>query len=547
METVRYVLHVLFVIVGVLLLFNLLVGVHELGHFLAARWRGLVVDKFRIWFGKPIWKTTHHGVEYSLGWIPAGGFVALPQMAPMESIEGKLDGARENLPPVTPSDKIIVALAGPVFSFGLACVLATVVWLTGRPVSESEKTTTIGYVRADSPAQKADLRAGDTILAVDNQPVRRFLGMSESVQWYVARSEGDQVPVKVRRDGSELTVNVAASRPPKPHWWQRPDVRQIGVEPAYSPKVSEVKPDSPAARAGVRPGDFIAALNGQPVLSIESFTETEQSRYGQPLALTLERGGQPVKVTLPAMPFTVGVVSREGPAEMSGLKAGDVIRAIAGRPAERFEDLREATKAGKPFEVAIQPKDGGPERVLTVTPEREKESNEFKAGLGASYDADGITWDQRGRVTILHENPVDQVSGGVMSVVNTIGALISPKSEVKLTHLGGPVMIFRGYFEILFEQGLRFALWFSVIINVNLAILNLMPFPVLDGGHILLAVIEWVRRRPANVRVLEVVQTGCAMLLIGYMLFITFFDVGDLARGGRRGGDARPKFERAGK
>ena len=170
----------------------------------------------------------------------------------------------------------------------------------------------------------------------------------------------------------------------------------------------------------------------------------------------------------------------------------------------------------------------------------------YISGIPA-YDADGITWDQRGRITILHENPVDQVSGGVMSVVNTIGALISPKSEVKLTHLGGPVMIFRGYFEILFEQGLRFALWFSVIINVNLAILNLMPFPVLDGGHILLAVIEWVRRRPANVRVLEVVQTGCAMLLIGYMLFITFFDVGDLARGGRRGGDARPKFERAGK
>ena len=111
--------------------------------------------------------------------------------------------------------------------------------------------------------------------------------MSESVQWFVARSEGDQVPVKVRRDGAELTVDVAASRPAKPHWWQRPDVRQIGVEPAYSPKVSEVKPDSPAGRAGVQPGDFITALNGQPVLSIDSFVETEQARYGQPLALTL--------------------------------------------------------------------------------------------------------------------------------------------------------------------------------------------------------------------------------------------------------------------
>ena len=544
METVRYVLHVLFVIFGVLVLFNLLVAVHELGHFLAARWRGLVVDKFRIWFGKPIWKTTRGGVEYSLGWIPAGGFVALPQMAPMESIEGKLDGARPNLPPASPLDKIIVALAGPVFSFGLACVFATIVWVTGRPVSESEKTTTIGYVRADSPAFKAGLLAGDTVLAVDGQPVRRFLGMSESVQWFVARAEGDQVPVKVRRDGAEKTLNVAASRPPKPHWWQRPDVRQIGVEPAYTPKVGEVKPDSFAARAGLRAGDFVTALEGRPLLSVDAFVETEQSSYNRPLALTVERNGQSQSLTLPPMPFAVGVVSQDGPAELAGLKAGDVLRRIAGQPAERFDDLREATKPGKPFDVTFQPKAGGPERVVTITPERERESKEFKAGLASA--GDGITWDGRGRTATLHENPVDQVSGGVMSVVNTIGALISPKSEVKLTHLGGPVMIFRGYFEILFEQGLRFALWFSVIINVNLAILNLLPFPVLDGGHIVLALIEAVRRRPANVRVLEVIQTGCAMVLIGYMLFITFFDVGDLARGGGRR-DSRPRFERAGK
>lgn len=545
METVLYVLRILGVILEVLVLFNLLVAVHELGHFLAARWRGLVVDKFRIWFGKPIWKTTRGGVEYSLGWIPAGGFVALPQMAPMDSIEGKLEGARPNLPAASPLDKIIVALAGPVFSFGLAFVFAVIVWITGRPVSEAEKTTTVGYVRSDSPAAKADLKAGDTILAVDDQPVRRFLGMSESVQWYVARAEGDNVSVKIRRNGIEQTANVAASRPQKGHWWQRPDVRHIGVEPAYSPKVGEVKPDSIAAKAGLRAGDFVTGLDGQPLLSANTFVESEQSHYGRPLTLTVERAGQNQTVTLPPMPFTVGVVSREGPAELAGLKTGDVIRAIAGKPAERFEDLREVTKAGKPFELTVQAKDGG-ERAVTVTPEREKESNEFKVGLGPAYDADGITWDERGRVTTLYENPVDQVKAGVMSVINTLGALLSPKSEVKLTHLGGPVTIFRGYFELLMEQGLRHALWFSVIINVNLAILNLMPFPVLDGGHIVLAMVEAVRRRPANVRFLEIVQTGCAMVLIGYMLFITFFDVGDIARGGRRP-DARPRFERAAK
>ena len=77
----------------VVLLFNLLIGVHELGHFLAAKWRGLKIDRFAIWFGKPVWKKKIGGVEYALGWIPAGGYVALPQMATMEAIEGKTEDA----------------------------------------------------------------------------------------------------------------------------------------------------------------------------------------------------------------------------------------------------------------------------------------------------------------------------------------------------------------------------------------------------------------------------------------------------------------------
>ena len=83
------ILKFIFIFLEVLLLFNLLIFVHELGHFLAARWRGLKVDRFAIWFGKPIWKAKINGVEYALGTIPAGGYVSLPQMATMEVIEGK--------------------------------------------------------------------------------------------------------------------------------------------------------------------------------------------------------------------------------------------------------------------------------------------------------------------------------------------------------------------------------------------------------------------------------------------------------------------------
>src|ERR1044071_3080766 len=144
------ILKIIFIFLEVLVLFNLLIFVHELGHFLAARWRGLKIDRFAIWFGKPIWKTKINGVEYALGSIPAGGYVSLPQMAPMEMIEGKAEGTpAEPLPPISALDKIIVAFAGPLFSFGLALAFAFVVFIVGRPVNESETSTTIGYLVKD--------------------------------------------------------------------------------------------------------------------------------------------------------------------------------------------------------------------------------------------------------------------------------------------------------------------------------------------------------------------------------------------------------------
>src|SRR5689334_2949791 len=193
------VLKPVLVAIEVLLLFNLLIFVHELGHFLAARWRGLKVDRFAIWFGKPIWKTKINGVEYALGSIPAGGYVSLPQMATMETIEGKSDNSGQPLPPISPLDKIIVAFAGPLFSFLLALGFAVIVMGVGRPVSESETTTYIGYVEKDGPAEKVGLKPGDRILEVDNKPVSKFGGMGDSIKWRIVRSEGDTIQVKVER------------------------------------------------------------------------------------------------------------------------------------------------------------------------------------------------------------------------------------------------------------------------------------------------------------------------------------------------------------
>src|SRR5437899_1806762 len=100
MSILKFVL----IVLEVVLLFNLLIFVHELGHFLAARWRGLKIDRFAIWFGKPIWKTRINGVEYALGTIPAGGYVSLPQMAKMSRLEGKSESSAQGLPPISARD-----------------------------------------------------------------------------------------------------------------------------------------------------------------------------------------------------------------------------------------------------------------------------------------------------------------------------------------------------------------------------------------------------------------------------------------------------------
>jgi regulator of sigma E protease len=156
-------------------------------------------------------------------------------------------------------------------------------------------------------------------------------------------------------------------------------------------------------------------------------------------------------------------------------------------------------------------------------------------GVGWKTNSDGIEWDDTGIQHIVHPGPVEQVKQGVLSIVNTIAALTSSKSSLSIEHLSGPVMIGRLYYHMFQSpEGWKMALWFSVIFNVNLAILNMLPIPVLDGGHITLAIVEAIRRKPVNVRFVEIVQTACAMLVIGFMLFITYFDVSDLLGIGKR-------------
>src|SRR5207249_2977404 len=178
--------------------------------------------------------------------------------------------------------------------------------------------------------------------------------------------------------------------------------------------------------------------------------------------------------------------------------------------------------------VAFTVQRGDQKLTLSVTPEVPE--NDTAPRIGISWDDDyGIVLDAFGKLQLVHPSPIEQIRAGMMSIFNTIGAIASPKSDVKLQHMSGPVMMLRIYY-VMFEsrEGWRMALWFSVFLNVNLALINMLPIPVLDGGHIMIAIIEGVRRRPVNIKVLEVVQGACAFLIIGYILYVTFYDVQDL-------------------
>jgi regulator of sigma E protease len=537
---ILHIARVILIVFEVLALFNLLIIVHELGHFLAARWRGLYIEKFGVWFGKPIWKKTINGVEYSLGSLPFGGFVALPQLAPMDIIEGKADVDRAQLPKISAFDKIIVAFAGPLFSFLLAVVFAVFIWMVGRPVSESEATTIIGYVVPASPAAQAGLKAGDKILSVDGHGVTRFGGMSEdSITWRIVRSEGETIPITVERneDGKRRLITVEA-KPiiPQTHaWWKRKGLRQIEIAPAETPLAARVLPDSPAAKAGIQANDLIVGINGKPLYHINEIDDFLRENPSTPIQLSLKRNGADMMVPFEPGPLVVGEVLKDSPAARMGLQKGDAILAIDQIPMKSTAAASDYIRQHGDQPVVFSVQRALNKFDLKITPEVPQ--GEQSPRVGISWEDYGIVLDTYGRLTRTHPTPLEQIRAATLAVVNTLGAIASPKSDVRLQHMSGPVMMLRVYY-LMFENrdGWLMALWFSVILNVNLAILNLIPMPVLDGGHIALALVEALRRRPVNARVLEIVQTACAVVIIGFMVYIAFFDVQDLF------GRAGPKF-----
>jgi regulator of sigma E protease len=467
-------------ILVVVMVFNVIIFVHELGHFWAAKWRGLRIDRFQIWFGKPIWSKTIKGVQYGLGWIPAGGFVALPQMAPMEAIEGNNREDGDPLPAISPLDKIIVAFAGPLFSFLLALTAAIIISIVGKPV-DVIKTTTVGWVQKGSPAEHAGFQRGDKIVSIEGDEVTNWNLPLDSVFMSVVTSKGDNIRFKVDRPGTGIIDLVSTFDIPESKWWERKKTRQVGLIP-MAPEgpiaISSVVDDenAPARLAGLQAGDVVVEMDGEKVGQLEQLFEAIALSEGKTLDLVVEREGE--RVSIPVTPT-------------------------------------------KP--VAVNPGTEAPDQ---------------KYMIGASFKDAPVAGIREWR----HPGPLKQIKDTVKTMWITITTVASPKSSIGIQHLSGPVGIGKiQYYTLLMDFPWHRMLGFMVLININLAILNMLPFPVLDGGHITIALMESIVRRPVNFKLLEMMQLAFVFILFGIMLYVTSKDIPD--KFGRDSGE--PQIETA--
>ena len=283
-------------LVALVVLFGVTIFVHELGHFLAAAGFGMVVDTFSLGFGPAIWKRKIGGTTYRIGCIPVGGYVALPQLDPgaMSSVQGNADsekdGAEEKreLPPISSWKKVIVSLAGASGNVALAVILAWIVFLAPGMPADDDAGTTIGAVTTNSVAYARGLRAGDRIVAVNGKAVGSW--NEYATEAYLGGGPSNTVTLTLESPSGETeAVEVPV---------MEGGMGIEGVEQATLCLITEVLPESPAAEAGLAPGDIVVSFDGEEVLSAQNFISLIGRSGDRPVPVTVERDEQRLQLQI---------------------------------------------------------------------------------------------------------------------------------------------------------------------------------------------------------------------------------------------------------
>jgi regulator of sigma E protease len=377
-------------------------------------------------------------------------------------------------------------------------------------------------VVADSPVAKAGGRPGDVVVGINDYPIEHFLEIRGAVGHAAgaapAEAESTELTVRVRRtDGSEEDLRVHLPLGDRP---------QLGIRPFEGRRIQALAPGSAFGQL-LRHGDDVLAVNGRPTRDLGNLREQGET---EPLReILVLRNGAEIRIEAPAgltvreLANSIAGVSdmrsdlvavRPGmAAERDGLRTEDRVRQIEGVPVESYAELRDALLERDKSPVTLQVVGpDGEERSVTVTPGRFPESaNHFLGSVTHTAQVpyrEKSVWGACGmglRRTHLF----------IKSVAMTIRSLLTRRVSAK--HIGGPIMLVQVTYR-MFDQGWGYYLYILAIISVNLAILNILPIPVLDGGQIVLLCAEKLRGKPLPERFVGYYQMVGLVLILGLLI-----------------------------
>lgn len=315
----------------------------------------------------------------------------------------------------------------------------------------------------------------------------------------------------------------------------------------FLPVLGSPEKDSPAAKAGILAGDRVQKLDGQPIQRWDEVEAAIRNSGGKSLALAFAREGRTFEATLTPralttrdifgqdvevwdlglrllMPSKIGQVLPGQPAQEAGLKSGDRVVALDGTPLREWDQMAKTIHAspGRPIRLTVER--NGQTLEVTVTPRASRQqgpNGEEEIGLigiGPASESQYRPLDPISAFAAGVSKTVDLSVLVVQGFVKLVQAKISPKT------IGGPILIVQMTGEVA-QRGLMELLSFTALLSINLAILNLLPVPILDGGHLLFAGIEWLRGKPVSLKKREIAQQVGMVLLIALMVFAFYNDI----------------------
>ncbi len=537
-------LHSATILLAILAL-GFLIFIHELGHFFAAKRCGIRVEKFSIGFGPRLIGFRRGETDYCISALPFGGFVKMAGESPDEQ-----KGEQGEFASAPVGHRIFVAIAGPAMNFILGILLFSFVYLMGLDrgtmwlmemlIGRSDRMAQIGLVADDSPAKKGGIEPGDTIVSINGRKIKNWQDFNTTI----LTNPDEELIVVVSRGGQRETLYVT------PRSLDRRGIGQIRVSARQSPTVESVTEGSAAAQAGIQVKDMIESINGREIYHVPEFgsviwepsypfgsahrrlyQEINRSQNDEVL-LGIRRGAESLQVSFPINWIINAVVAEGSEAENAGIQTGDEIISVNGESIENFElypRLYELVSKNPGQSVEMGLLRNGEKQTATLIPSRSEEMDQLNLqGLHWKLSLNGLALAVPS-APIPEYNVITAVGEGVQTnwlilemVAKVLKRLVT--REVKTKYLTGPIGIVDTTRRVV-EFGVRSLLFFVGFISVNLAIVNLLPIPIADGGQILFFTLEKLRGRPLSIRKQMIIQQVSIVLLAGLFLYITFYDV----------------------